>query len=44
MGKRDKGGHEAKKPKKDAKKPVLGEIIAPPASVDVVKKKRKSED
>jgi len=44
MGKRDKGGHEAKKPKKDAKKMTLNEIIAPPPTVEVIRKKRKSEE
>ncbi len=35
---------EAKKPKKGAKKPALNEIIAPPAEVEVVRKKRKEPE
>ena len=41
MGSRDFRHHETKKPKKDAKKATISEIIAPPVTVEVVKKKRK---
>jgi hypothetical protein len=45
MGGRDKGGREARKPKKDAKKPIISAsgVILPPAEVEVVRKKRKEE-
>ena len=46
MGKRDIVKREAKKPKKDAKKPIIATVaplpIAPP--VEVVRKRRKHED
>ena len=41
MGARDKGGREAKKPKKDAKKISLGSSAAPPPNVELIRKKRK---
>ncbi len=42
MGGRDKGGREAKKPKKDAKKAIIAPTtIAPPPEVEVFRKKRK---
>lgn len=46
MGKRDIGKREAKKPKKDAKKPLVATIAPPtaPAPVEVVKKRKKHED
>jgi len=46
MGKRDIVRHEAKKPKKDAKKPISA-IISPipaPPPVEVIKKRRKQEE
>ncbi len=43
MGKRDYRGREAKKPKKDAKKPNVSEIISQPVTVEVIKKKGKKE-
>jgi len=47
MGRRDIVRHEAKKPKKDAKKPILTAAINPipaPPPVEVIKKKRKQEE
>ena len=41
MGRRDKRKHEAKKPKKDAKKTIITDIIAPPVSVEVIRKKKR---
>jgi hypothetical protein len=41
MGSHEMYKKEAKKPKKGAKKAALNEIIAPPAEVQVVRKKRK---
>ena len=41
MGKRDYRHREAKKPKKGAKKPSVSELLPTPATVEVVKKKRK---
>ena len=41
MGSRDFGHKETKKPRKDAKKAIISDIIAPPVTVEVVKKKRK---
>ena len=46
MGKRDFGGRETKKQRKDAKKPLATNIIAPPPTpqaVEVIKKRRKQE-
>lgn len=47
MGKRDFGGHEAKKPKKDARKNLASTIqpIRPIVEVEVIgKKKRKGRE
>jgi len=33
MGRRDRGGREAKKPKKDAKKPAVSDILSQPVTV-----------
>jgi hypothetical protein len=45
MGSRDKGSRETKKPKKDAKKPVITSFITPPPpEVEVFRKKRKPAD
>ena len=46
MGGRDKGGREAKKPKKDAKKPMITSsgTPLPPPEVEVIRKKRKPEE
>ncbi len=46
MGRRDYGRHETKKPKKDAKKPIIAAVnpLPAPPPVEVVKKKRKLED
>ncbi len=46
MGRRDIGRHEAKKPKKDAKKPMAATVnpIPAPPPVEVIKKKRKEEE
>jgi len=45
MGKRDFEKREAKKPKKDAKNPpVISTLEQPPAEVEVVRKRRKSEE
>jgi hypothetical protein len=41
MGSHDMYRKETKKPKKGAKKQTLNEIVAPPAEVQVVRKKRK---
>jgi hypothetical protein len=46
MGRRDYGRHETKKPKKDAKKPIVATVnpLPAPPPVEVVKKKRKQEE
>lgn len=45
MGARDKGGREAKKPKKDAKKVSLATSMAtPPPEVEIIRKKRKPNE
>ena len=45
MGSRDKGGKEAKKPKKGSIKPAsIGEFSEPTPEVEVIRKKRKSEE
>ena len=45
MGARDKGGREARKPKKDAKKIVLSTMTStPPPEVEVIRKKRKPNE
>ena len=42
MGSRDKGGRESKKPRKDARKAILGSgINIPPPEVEIIRKKRK---
>jgi hypothetical protein len=43
MGKRDIQHHETKKPKKNAKKANVSEILEQPPAVEVIKKKRKPE-
>jgi hypothetical protein len=43
MGRRDRGGREAKKPKKDAKKPVVSDMLSQPVTVQVIKTKGKKE-
>ena len=44
MGRRDYRHREPKKPKKDAKKVSPATILPPPATVEVVKPKRKEEE
>ncbi|MCL2150288.1 MAG: hypothetical protein FWH51_05125 [Dehalococcoidia bacterium] len=45
MGSRDKGGREAKKPKKDTKKIALSPTtMSPPQEVELIRKKRKPTD
>jgi hypothetical protein len=44
MSRRDFQGRETKKSKKGTKKPVIQEVISPPATVEVVKKHRKKEE
>jgi hypothetical protein len=43
MGRKDYGSKESKKPKKDAKKPVISEILSQPVTVQVIKTKGKKE-
>ena len=43
MGKRDIQHHETKKPKKNARKASVSEILDQPPVVEVIKKKRKPE-
>ena len=43
MGRRDYRGRESKKPKKDAKKPGVSEIISQPVTVEVIRTKGKKE-
>jgi hypothetical protein len=43
MGRKDYGSKESKKPKKDAKKPAVSEILSQPVTVQVIKKKGKKE-
>jgi hypothetical protein len=43
MGKRDYRRHETKKPKKNAKKATITDILPPPVNVEVIKKKRTKE-
>jgi hypothetical protein len=43
MGTRDFRHHEAKKPKKGAKKPLVSEVLAMPTTVEVIKTKGKKE-
>jgi len=44
MGGRDYRRREPKKPKKGTKKQMIPSIIQPPASVEVIKKKRKPRE
>ncbi len=41
MGKRDFRHRESKKPKKTARKIAVTDILLPPVTVEVIKKKRK---
>jgi len=43
VGKRDKGHKETKKSKKDTKKLSPATFLAPPTTVEVIKKKRKEK-
>ena len=43
MGRKDRGGREARKPKKDAKKPAVSDILSQPVTVQVIKTKGKKE-
>ena len=43
MGRKDYGGRENKKPKKDSKKPVVSDILSQPVTVQVIKTKGKKE-
>jgi hypothetical protein len=43
MGKRDIRGKEAKKPKKDAKKSAVAEILPTPVTVEVIRTKGKKD-
>jgi hypothetical protein len=43
MGRRDYRHHENKKPKKDAKKINVSDILPPPVTVEVIKKKKRKE-
>jgi hypothetical protein len=43
MGRKDYGSRESKKPKKDAKKPAVSEILSQPVTVQVIKTKGKKE-
>jgi hypothetical protein len=43
MGKRDFRHHEAKKPKKGAKKPLVTEVLSTPTTVEVIKAKGKKD-
>jgi hypothetical protein len=43
MGTRDFRHHEAKKPKKGAKKPLVSEVLSGPATVEVIKTKGKKD-
>ena len=43
MSKRNLPSRESKKPKKGSKKPVISDIIEPPTTVEVVKKRHKKE-
>jgi ribonuclease-3 len=44
MGRKDRGGRETKKPKKDAKKQVVSEVLSQPVTVQVIKTKGKKEE
>ncbi|MDD4635546.1 MAG: hypothetical protein PHS35_02920 [Dehalococcoidales bacterium] len=41
---KDKPSRETKKPKKGSVKPIMPDVIAPPPSVEVVRKRRKAGD
>lgn len=41
---KDKPKRETKKPKKGSVKPIIPDVITPPPSVDVVRKRRKCGD
>jgi hypothetical protein len=43
MGRKDYGSKESKKPKKDAKKTAISEILSQPVTVQVIKTKGKKE-
>ncbi len=43
MGKRDIRHREPKKPKKDAKRPLVSEVLLTPSSVEVIKMKKKEK-
>ncbi len=43
MGRKDYGGREARKRKKDARKPVVSDVLSPPVTVQVIKTKGKKE-
>lgn len=43
MGRKDYGGRQARKPKKDAKKPVVSDVLSQPVTVQVIKTKGKKE-
>ena len=43
MGKRDYRHRETKKPKKDAKKPILSEVLPVSTTVEVIKKGKKEK-
>ena len=43
MGRKDRGGRETKKPKKDAKKQMVSEVLSQPVTVQVIKTKGKKE-
>jgi hypothetical protein len=43
MGRKDRGGRETKKPKKDVKKQVVSEVLSQPVTVQVIKTKGKKE-
>jgi hypothetical protein len=44
MSSRDMHRKEVKKPKKDAKRPAVGEVVAPVPEVEVIRKKRKPDN
>lgn len=41
---KNKPSRETRKPKKGSVKPIITDIVAPPPTVDVVRKHRKNED
>ncbi len=44
MGRKDYGGRETRKPKKDAKKPAVSDVLSQPVTVQVIKTKGKKEE